>query len=180
MEETDFDIIFGPCKIIVTKKSLRIVQTDFGQHRFEMGLLFEDVIGAALVRHGEVTKPQPSNEGSGTLIALCAMFGSIAYAARTSGLGDVDFVLPTLIAGLCLVILFNRQLPSGPPSGMGFGLRIQMRSRADMLIPCPSRKQVMEAVSAIHTFLFSGAYYRQVVVRSDMLGMTTILEKHTD
>lgn len=180
MEETDFDIVFGPSTIIVNKQSLRVEQADFGTHQFEMHRLFADVMGAALVPFGEIPITTPSPPNSAGLIALCAMFGSIAYAARVGGLGDVDFILPAFLAGLCFVVILNRNLGAVQTVGQGFGLRIRIRSGTDLLIPSSDPKQAQQAVAAINTLIFRGAYYRRVIVENGMFGMVTTLEKHTD
>ena len=177
MEETNSETIFGPVRIIFGKQYLRIVR-DGRYPGFEAYRLLADVIGAEMIPFGSPLSASNS-DGVIVLLTIFSLFGSIAYGYRTAGVGDIDFMLPTLIAGFCLLIILNKVAFSKPEPGMNCALQIQLRSGETKIVPSSEPDKVRAAVIAINGFLFNGAYSSQVVVENGFFGLTTTVENHT-
>lgn len=180
MEESDLDIIFTPVKLVITKKSLQVIQTKSGQHKFEIYQLLDDVIGFELFRQS-ASPPAPS-ASSGNVLALLfvgGLFGSLAYGARATSWSNIDFVLPAFISCFCLVVVGDRLFfPKNPP-GLDYGLKIKLAAAPDKLLLCASRKEVQHAISEIYSFIHRGAYLSHIVILNEIVCMITQVQRHT-
>ncbi len=182
MEELEPDIILAPAKLVVTKQSLEIIQTEMGRHQFEIYQLIGDVVGFELVRQPPSPASTSKSLGGGNFLVLvfvASLFGSLAYGARATNWSNIDFFLPAFIAFFCLVVMGDRLFFQTTPPGLDYALRIRLATAPDKLLPCASRKEVQIAVSEIYTFIHSGAYFSHVVVRNHLVSMMTQTVRHT-
>jgi len=180
MDELELDIIRTPAKLVVTKNSLEIIQTEKGPHQFEIYQLVGDVIGFELFRLSASPVSSPISSGGATALLLVGgLFGTVAYSARTTGWSNVDFVLPTFISFFCFVAVANGVLFPKVQPGIDYALRIRLAAEPDKLLPCASSREVRSAISQIYTFIHSGAYLSHVIVRNQLYQMVTQVVRHT-
>jgi len=178
--DEELDIIGTPAKLVVTKDSLEIIQTEKGRHQFEIYQLVGDVIGFELFRlPASPVASAMSSGGASALLLVGGLFATVAYGARTASWSNVDFVLPAFISGFCFVVVANGLLFPKARPGLDYALRIRLAAEPDKLLPCANLKEVRSAISQIYSFIHSGAYFSHVIVRNQLYQMVTQVVRHT-